>query len=67
MNKYWQMFVGGLGAGASQYAALTALGITGTPLIIGAVITALTTIGGVAKNTPRRSWSAVERQSRNKK
>ena len=62
MNKWAQVFIGAVGAGATQAGLLYAAGITqAIPLILGAVGSAATTAVGVLKQTPRKKWPAAKR------
>ena len=65
MNKWAQVFIGAVGAGATQAGLLYAAGITqAIPLILGAVGSAATTAVGVLKQLPQREWSDAERAAK---
>jgi hypothetical protein len=64
MNKWAQIIIAGIAAGATQYGILVAAGVTEMqPLLAGVLGTIGTTIAGLLKQLPRKEWDPEQREA----
>ena len=65
MNKYLQILIGALAAGATQFGILVAAGVTQVlPLSAGVLGSMGATVAGLLRQLPQREWSPEERVER---